>query len=82
MVSPVFARTANDAPTKQSSENREGANSLRIPPLVVVCTSANAATAHAEVRWVSMTQLCRQQRSNHNGELGIRGDQSLPTPVL
>jgi hypothetical protein len=31
-----------------------------------------AVTAHAEVRWMSITQPCRQQTLNHNGELGIR----------
>jgi hypothetical protein len=37
---------ANDQPTQRSSENKEGANSLPTPPLVVVRTSGTAAEAY------------------------------------
>jgi hypothetical protein len=36
------------------------------------CVLPKAATAHAEVRWVSITRPCRQETLNHNGELGAR----------
>src|SRR5689334_13413903 len=51
--SPVSGVAANHPPTQQSSENREEANSLRVPPSAVVCTSlggdrTNVSTADVE----------------------------------
>lgn len=34
--------------------------------------SPGTATAYAEVRWVSITQPCRQPTLKHNGESGTR----------
>jgi len=67
MISPVFAVTTNDPPTATIF----GEPGRREQPAYTTIGGGvyfpKAATAHAEVRWVSITLPCRQQTLNHKG---------------